>query len=230
MNSAPLTIEKELWGLGHTYVAGLDEVGRGCFAGPVVCGCVIFAPNIEVPSTIRIDDSKKLTPLQRKKANQWIKLNSLAWGLGHTSAKTINKIGITKATELSFLKALKNTSKRLKFVERKIDYLLVDAFPIKSIKIPQKAIIRGDSQSFSIAAASTLAKVYRDTFMEKISKKHLFTYYSWNKNKGYGSLEHRKAILLKGITNQHRVQYVKTFLRKSVINFDFASFQAQFDA
>ncbi len=247
---------------GYRIVAGVDEVGRGCFAGPVVTGCVVFNKQIcksankqslanqigkqinewvaeagGVPLSARsdceesrtgrasdrthsvsrhpsvlINDSKKLTPKQREIADKWIRKNALAWGIGSASVSQINKLGIKKASEIAFRKAIKDCG-----IE--INYLLIDAFYIPYVKNlrrkNQKPIIKGDTKSISIAGASIIAKVYRDKLMTDLSKKPKFRKYKWGKNKGYGTLEHRKAIKKYGSTRQHRKQFVETWLLRS---------------
>jgi ribonuclease HII len=203
------TYEKQIWRRGYRCIAGIDEVGRGCFAGPVVAGAVIFGKNQiqnpndkiqkgngrRIPGSSRglsaarhdvvINDSKKLTKIQREIASEWIKENCLAWGVGEASASTINQVGIVKATEIAFRKAIvaanlkldarsvrregtskKNLASRVSHPVSHIDFLLIDAFYIPQVKglrrKNQMAIVKGDSKSISIAAASILAKVYRD--------------------------------------------------------------------
>src|SRR5258706_5667714 len=204
--------EKESWKKGFTDVAGIDEVGRGCCAGPVVAGCVILStwglPAASHPAII-INDSKKLTPKQRQKADKWIRENALAFGIGQASVAQINKVGIKKASEIAFRKAIKNCGS--------VDYLLIDAFYIPYVKglrrTNQKAIVKGDTKSLSIASASIIAKVYRDKLMTKLSKDPKYRKYRWAKNKGYGTKEHRSAIKKYGISGQHRTAFVGTWLQ-----------------
>lgn len=213
--------EKESWKKGFEVVAGVDEVGRGCFAGPIMAGCVVFSKNTiyDVQGTtlysgrkIIINDSKKLQPGQREAADKWIRKNALAFGIGTASVAEINKLGIKKASEIAFRKAIKNASIRISGIE----YLLIDAFYIPYIKglrrKNQRAIVKGDTKSVSIAAASIIAKVYRDKLMRSLSKQSKYKYYGWGRNKGYGTLEHRKAIKKYGITRQHRKAFVNTWL------------------
>lgn len=206
--------EKGLWRKGFEFVAGCDEVGRGCFAGPVVAGCVVFPPDIQIPSDIYINDSKKVTPKRREKASAWIRKNALAWGIGSSSAILINRIGMAKATKKAFRKAIKEASKRNRGY---FDFLLIDAFYIPYVKglrrKNQKAIIDGDEKSVTIAAASIIAKVFRDNFMADLAEKHKV--YGWKKNKGYGTREHQKAIIKYGLTKYHRKQFVQTFINNS---------------
>jgi ribonuclease HII len=131
--------EKMVWKHGFQNVAGIDEVGRGAFAGPVVAGCVVFKPHIPYSIfNIRIDDSKRLTPKQRNIAEIWIKENCLTWGIGEASAHEIDRLGIVKATRKAMRKSIGNANQRL---HDRIQYLLIDAFYlpyIKGIRMPIK--------------------------------------------------------------------------------------------
>ena len=225
-----LYFEKKLWRNNFKYVAGLDEVGRGSFAGPVVTGCVVFRSGINISKDIDINDSKKLSPKKRVIANEWITKNSLTWGTGEMSAGIINKIGISKATQMAFRRAIENANTRL---QRRIDYLLIDAFFIPYVRaLPmkrkaaqkdpelidsnarQQAIVKGDQKSISIAAASIVAKVHRDSIMKSLGEKSRYKGYKWESNKGYGTKEHGAAIRKFGISKYHRKQYVETFLSR----------------
>jgi len=214
-----LSFEKKLWRKGYKFVAGVDEVGRGCFAGPVVAGAVVFAPNskFQFPissseNKIWINDSKKLTPRQRESASEWIKQNAMAWGIGEAPASLINRIGMGKATKVAFRRAISSCRSK-----SRIDFLLIDAFYIPWVsglrRKNQKAIIDGDEKSVTIGAASIIAKVYRDKLMRELSRKH--PSYGWGRNKGYGTREHRLAIRKNGVTRFHRRVFVQTFADKS---------------
>ncbi|MFV1917372.1 MAG: ribonuclease HII [Patescibacteria group bacterium] len=206
--------EKKLWSKGIEFIAGADEVGRGCFAGPVVAAVVAFAPDYELGE--RIDDSKKLTYLQRTIAEKWIKKNVLTWGVGEASTALINRLGMGKATKVAFRKAVKAANLKLKVQNEKLEYLLIDAFYVPYLRSfprsKQLAITKGDGKSISIAAASIVAKVYRDSLMEKIGNHSRYKKYDWENNKGYGTKNHQEAILNYGITGYHRKQFVDTFL------------------
>lgn len=195
------------------YFGGVDEVGRGAFAGPLVAGCVVFNRNLQKPREIKINDSKKLTPKQRELASVWIKENALSWGLGSVSAKQIDNLGLTKAANIAFRKAINAAQIRGKL---KINQLMVDAFYIPKLKgIPQKnqfAIIGADGKSESVAAASIIAKVYRDDLMEKLATKKIYQKYYWNKNKGYGTKDHREIIKKYGTTQHHRKLFLRNFV------------------
>jgi len=225
------SFEKRLWKKGFNFVAGLDEVGRGSFAGPIVAGCVIFKPETKIPKNIYINDSKKVTSKRRKIANKWIIQNTLAWGTGEVSAGVINRIGISKAAEMAFRRAIENANNRM---QRRTDFLLIDTFFIpyvrglpmrrkiarknhnlKDKRARQRAIAKGDQRSISIAAASIVAKVHRDNIMKSLSEKSRYKRYGWDKNKGYGTKKHGKAIRKFGISKYHRKQFVETFLARS---------------
>lgn len=166
---------------------------------------------------IVINDSKKLTSKQREISAEWIKKNCLTWGIGVGSVNEINKLGIKKATDKAFRRAIKSCNSKLIIQKSKlIECLLVDAFYIPNVKgicrARQSPIIKGDSKSISIAAASIIAKVYRDQYMEILSRN--FMNYLWVRNKGYGTKSHQQAILKYGVTKHHRDQFVKTFLSR----------------
>lgn len=232
MSRPDFLFEKRLWKKGYKFVAGVDEVGKGCFAGPLVTGCVVFPLNSSflIPNSIIINDSKQMRPRQREKADKWIRESSLAWGIGEVSAQKINSVGMGKAAKIAFRKAISNAWKRL---GKPIDFLLADAFFISYVPgLParrrknrkgryykkangrQLAIVNGDEKSVSVAAASIIAKVYRDKLMLKLSKRPKYRKYGWGRNKGYGTREHQAAIKKYGITRQHRKVFVATWLGK----------------
>jgi len=208
--------EKKLYKKGYKYIAGADEVGRGSFSGPVVAGCVVLKigvlPGLTGSDSIIINDSKRLTPEKREIADKWIRKNSVAWGIGTAGVAQINRLGIKKASEIAFRKAIKNTG-----VE--ISYLLIDAFYIPYVRglrrKNQKAVVKGDTRSISIAAASIIAKVYRDNLMYRLGGRPKYKKYGWGRNKGYGTGQHRDAIKKYGPTRQHRKQFVATWLKNS---------------
>lgn len=215
------SFEKNLSKKGFNFIGGVDEVGRGPLAGPVVAGCVVFSKESlkayvktsELKNEkIIINDSKKLSPIAREKADKWIKTNSKFWGIGESSVGVINKLGITKATEMAFRKAINDVRKR----GGNVDYLLIDAFYAPYVKglrrKNQKAIIKGDEKSVSIAAASIIAKVYRDRLMTNLSKKKQYKKYGWDRNKGYGTKEHRAALRTYGPSKMHRSLFIRNLV------------------
>lgn len=204
-----LQFEQKLWNSGYTHVCGLDEVGRGCFAGPVVVGAVIFPQDVVLPEGIA--DSKLLKPRQRKKLAERIKEQALAWSVAEISVSVINKVGIGKATQMAFRKAIKLLSKSPEFI-------LIDAFyNLSAVKISssayishlnrkrQKPIKDGDRICASISAASIIAKVYRDKLMKKLHRK--FPKYGFSKHKGYGTKRHQEAIKKYGLSRVHRKSF-----------------------
>jgi ribonuclease HII len=173
--------------------AGCDEAGRGCLAGPVVAAAVILPVNFK---NDLLTDSKKLTKEQRLKLRVVIENSAVAWATEMVSNDEIDKVNILNASFLAMDRAIK----KLKIVP---DHLIIDGNRFRSQSgIPYTCIIKGDGRYFSIAAASVLAKTYRDEYMEKIH--YDYPYYEWNKNKGYGTRKHRQAIASYGLTKYHR--------------------------
>ncbi|MEO7717669.1 MAG: ribonuclease HII [Capsulimonas sp.] len=180
---------------GHAIVAGVDEVGRGPLAGPVVAACVILP---ETFSTDGIDDSKKLTEKRREKAYDRILAEALAVGVGIVPREMIDQINILHATHLAMNKAVRNLPQ-----EWAPDIVLIDGLPVHGIPCAvQKAIVGGDGLSVSIAAASILAKVTRDRMMVAYDKK--YPEYGFAKHKGYGSAVHMAALREHGPCPIHR--------------------------
>lgn len=198
-----LNLEKALWKSGYRCVAGLDEVGRGSFAGPVAVGAVVFPKDVILPEGIA--DSKLLTPKQREKLAEQIKNVAFAWSVAVISVPYINKLGIGQATQMAFRKALR-------LLSAQADYVLIDAFYIKHLsRKKQKPIKDGDKICASISAASIIAKVYRDDLMRKLHVK--YPQYGFEKHKGYGTKEHRDAIKKHGLSKIHRRSFnLKKFL------------------
>jgi ribonuclease HII len=176
--------------------AGCDEAGRGCLAGPVFAAAVILPQNFR--NSI-LNDSKKLTDKVRKELRPIIEAEAIAWAVGIVSAEEIDEINILRAS----FEAMHRAIKKLKIVP---EHLLIDGNRFTPFKnIPHTCIIEGDAKFKNIAAASILAKTYRDDYMDELHEK--FPNYKWIKNKGYGTKEHRAAIEKFGITDHHR----KTF-------------------
>jgi len=176
--------------------AGCDEAGRGCLAGPVVAAAVILPKNFKHPV---LNDSKKLSARQRALLRDEIMNSAIAWKVAFIDNKVIDEMNILRASVKAMHIAIEG-------LEKEPQFLLIDGnkfFPYKSINF--KTIIRGDGIYFSIAAASVLAKTFRDEYMEKIHVE--FPEYGWNKNRGYPTLFHRAAILKYGITPYHRKSF-----------------------
>ena len=176
--------------------AGCDEAGRGCLAGPVVASAVILPSGYE---NRLLDDSKKLSESKRDHLKIVIKKDALSWGIGIVSPSEIDEINILNASFLAMHRAIEQ-------LEIKVESLLIDGNRFNPFQDTEHhCIIKGDAKFMSIAAASILAKTCRDDIMKKLDDE--FPEYSWKKNKGYPTKEHRKAIKKHGPTNQHRKSF-----------------------
>ena len=176
--------------------AGTDEAGRGCLAGPVTAAAVIFPRDICIP---KLNDSKKLTENQRNDLRKEIELKAIAFSVEHVMQNEIDKLNILNASIKAMHKALRKLTICPEFIS-------VDGNKFKSFKkIPYKCIIKGDAKFQNIAAASILAKTYRDEYMKLIHQK--FKNYYWASNKGYPTKKHREAIKKHGITKYHRKSF-----------------------
>ncbi|MBI4100803.1 ribonuclease HII [Candidatus Microgenomates bacterium] len=211
--------EKKLWKKSFRVVIGVDEVGRGSWVGPLVVAACAFSQSGKIQiEKLGIDDSKALKTRHREKLSELIKKHCLGWSIGEVGVGTINRIGVGKATNVAMRKAVGSLFKKLNHgrTSPQKTFVLIDAFYIRYLRglglKNQKAIIHGDEKSISIAAASILAKVYRDKLLRGLAKKH--PQYRWGRNKGYGTKEHQGAILKYGITKLHRKKFVETFLKK----------------
>ena len=176
--------------------AGCDEAGRGCLAGPVFAAAVILPKKFNHPL---LNDSKKLTKAQRNILRPIIEAEAIAWGVGKVSPKEIDKINILNASFLAMHRAIKKLTTTPTLLL--IDGNRFNPYP----NITHECIIQGDGKYRSIAAASILAKTYRDDVMEKLAKK--FPDYSWMSNKGYPTKAHRAAIQIHGTTKHHRMSF-----------------------
>jgi len=188
-----LFYERELWGKGYRFVAGVDEVGRGPLAGPVVAACVIFPEDINLPG---LDDSKKLTPPKREEFYRKIRDCSLEYGIGIIREKEIDKLNILRAS-------LKAMHKAVSGLKNRPDFLLIDGNQkIPELAIPQLPVVKGDSLSLSCAAASIIAKVERDRMMRNLHRK--YPRFCFDQNKGYSSKKHLEALEEFGPCRIHR--------------------------
>lgn len=196
MNKNPsFKFEKLLWDKGLEFIAGIDEVGKGAFAGPVVTAAVVLPKNFKING---IKDSKLLNFKKRKVLSEYIRENASYFVISKVNVNYINKFGIGKATEKAFLNCINKLNK--------FDFLLVDGYKIKKYNSDnQIGIIHGDSLSVSIAAASIIAKDYRDKLMIKLHKK--YPEYNFLENKGYGTKKHIKAIGKFGLIKEHRTSF-----------------------
>jgi len=190
-----LYFERSLWDQGLNPVAGLDEVGRGCLAGPVVAAAVILPQDLYLPG---VRDSKDLSPKKRQVLDRLIREKALAVSLGQIGWAEIDQINILQAS----LKAMAQAVDRL---ELRPKALLIDGNQTIPNVLPQKTLVHGDQRSLSVASASIVAKVFRDALMKEMHRH--YPQYNFARNKGYATLEHRKALRLYGCCPIHR----KTF-------------------
>lgn len=181
---------------GFHLIAGVDEVGRGCLAGPVVAGACIL--DVDKPLPKGLDDSKKLTEKRRDEIAEQLKQDCVAYSIGRVEAEEIDRINILEATKMAMLQAIAK-------LDPAADFLLIDALYLKQSPLPQKAIIKGDSISASIAAASILAKTFRDELMREYDNE--FPQYGFAGHKGYGAAAHFAALREHGHCRLHRTSF-----------------------
>lgn len=187
------SIESLLWQRGMRWVAGLDEAGRGCLAGPVVAAAVVLAPDARIDG---LDDSKKLTPAAREAVFETVATEALAVGIGQGSPAEIDELNILHAS----LEAMRRAVDDLALTP---DYLLVDGnCAIAEARWPQETVVKGDARSLSIAAASVVAKVTRDRLMVRLHE--AFPEYGWAGHKGYPTASHYAALRAYGPSPHHR--------------------------
>ena len=185
-------------GQGYSLIAGLDEAGRGPLAGPVVAGVAVLPPNLKGDWVKLVRDSKQLTPAQREYVLPYLQDASQALEVGMSSAQEVDDLGIVSATNLAMKRALNSLALMPQ-------YLLLDAFPLPGVGIPQKAIVHGDALCLSIAAASVLAKVTRDRIMEGHDDK--YPSYGFARHKGYATREHLRNLRAHGPCPIHRYSF-----------------------
>lgn len=191
-----LKFEKELWGEGFHVIAGLDEAGRGAWAGPVYAGAVVLPTDERICDLLSgVRDSKQMTPRERWRWEGCIKSASIAWSVGSASESEIDESGIVEATCLAMQRALDQ-------LVYPPDHLLIDYISLHDCKCPQLSLPKGDCQSLSIAAASVLAKTARDAYM--ISLDAQYSGYGFRTNMGYGTPEHQMALKNFGVLPIHR--------------------------
>ena len=196
-----LQYERALQAQGYTLIAGVDEVGRGPLAGPVVCAAVIM-PLDEESIIVGVDDSKKLSAKKREQLAEEIKKRALAYTIVEVSEKDIDEINILEATKLGMKRAIET-------LEKQPDVVLTDGNMTINIAHKQHSVIHGDALSYSIGAASIIAKVYRDNLMVEYAK--LYPHYAFEKNMGYGTAAHIQGIKEYGLCPIHRRTFTKKF-------------------
>lgn len=192
-----LLFEREEMEKGNMLIAGIDEVGRGPLAGPV-CVCAVIMPLDEL--IVGIDDSKKISEKKRERLAEEIKEKAIAYSVQMVDEKVIDEINILEATKLCMKKAVES-------LPIKPDICLVDAISSLDIKVPVRGIIKGDEKSYSIGAASILAKVARDHYMTEIAC--VYPEYGFEKNKGYGTKQHMDTLRKIGPCEIHRKSFLK---------------------
>ena len=188
--------EKELYKQGINIIGGVDEVGRGPLVGPVVAACVVLPKDFVLKG---LTDSKKLSEKKRNIYSEYIKEHALAYGIGKIGPDIIDKVNIYEATKLAMKEAIKKVQKKIN-----LEHILIDAMPLE-LDIPTTSIIKGDSLSISIAAASVIAKVYRDNLMYELDKK--YPEYGYASHKGYPTKKHLEAINKYGLIDGYRKTY-----------------------
>ena len=192
-------IEDELYASGIVTVCGVDEAGRGPLAGPVCAAAVILPPHLDIPG---LDDSKKLSDKRRRELMPIIKEQAVAYGIGFASHEEIDKINILQATFLAMERALAQ-------LDGKADFALIDGNREKDFGLPVKTVVKGDSLSANIAAASVLAKVTRDDYMDEMAIQ--YPEYGFEIHKGYGTKAHYEALRTYGHCPIHRLTFLKKF-------------------
>lgn len=192
---ATFRLENKSYRQGFSNVAGLDEVGRGAWAGPVVAAAAILPRGLSIG---QIFESKSVNKAQRAQLHNYIKMRALTYGIGQASAREIEKLGMTGALLLAYVRALKK-------LDPQPDLVLVDGLKLKNFPYQHQAVIHGDQQSKSIAAASILAKEYRDGVMTRLSPN--YPQYGFHIHKGYGTAHHQRALVQHGVCSLHRKSY-----------------------
>lgn len=186
-------LERRHWAAGRRYVAGLDEAGRGCLAGPVVAAAVVLPPDARLAG---LDDSKRLSPERRAALHARIYGEALAVGVGQCTPAEVDRLNVLRAA----LEAMRRAVADLALPP---DVLLVDGNqPLAAPPCPQETVVRGDARCFSIAAASVVAKVTRDRLMVELDE--AYPHYGWARHKGYPTVEHYDALAAHGPSPHHR--------------------------
>ena len=199
--TASLQYEEACWIIGCRHVIGVDEVGRGTWAGPVAAGAVCLPyERTDLPTVLEgVRDSKQMTPHQRESLVARIKETAVAWGIGSATSAEIDAFGIVPATRLAMERAIEAANIQP-------DYLLLDSIKwLDPKRIPYQSIVRGDTLSLSIASASVLAKVWRDDYMRQLDKS--YPVYHFAQHKGYGTAKHIAALHEHGACEEHRLSF-----------------------
>lgn len=205
LKTASLSYEHRLIAQGYRVIAGIDEAGRGAWAGPVVAGAVCLPlESADLPVLLEgVRDSKLLSPRARTALTERIQKTALTWGIGLADHSEIDQIGIVPATCLAMQRALDAATQRAPDIQP--DFLLLDLIRWQHLEHPHLALVKGDQLSLSIAAASVLAKVYRDNLMVDFDSE--FPDYGFAVHKGYGTAKHQAALKTHGVSPIHRMSY-----------------------
>ncbi|NMC47280.1 MAG: ribonuclease HII [Chloroflexi bacterium] len=194
-----IDLESELWQQGYSAIAGLDEAGRGAWAGPLYAAAVVLPNDAHVMDVLAgVNDSKKMTAKQRERWKDCIKAVSLDWAIGSADPQEIDRLGITAANRTAMQRAIQQ-------LHYPPDYLLVDYIRLPDCQLPQSSLPKGDGLSLSIAAASVLAKTARDALMIDLDRR--FPRYGFAQHKGYGTARHRAALQAQGTCAIHRMSF-----------------------
>lgn len=187
--------ERRALAMGYEVVAGIDEVGLGPLAGPACAGAVVLVPGTRLPG---LDDSKKLRAGERERLSELIRRRAAAWAVGEVSHTEIDRVGMTRARRMAMQRAVQG-------LQRRADYLLIDAWDVPELPLPQLAVVRGDAVCASIMAASVVAKVHRDGLMTEYDR--IYPGYGFAVHKGYATADHRSALRELGPSPIHRVSW-----------------------
>jgi len=197
--AAPLLLERALWGRGIDTIGGIDEAGRGAWAGPVMAAVVVLPDEPQLARSLSgVRDSKQMSPGQRERWAPEIKSVALGWCVGVASAEEIDRIGILPATRAAMTRAIQGLAQLPQ-------HFLFDFIHWKDCPFPGERLVRGESQSLSIAAASVLAKTARDAVMRELDEE--YSVYGFARHKGYGTAFHQRAIREHGLCPIHRKTY-----------------------
>jgi ribonuclease HII len=192
-----LEFEQSLWNDGFARIAGIDEAGRGAWAGPVCAGAVLLPANPALKQILKgVRDSKLMTPAERESWAPRIKEAALGWGVGFATAEEIDSIGIVPATKLAAVRAMDALHP---------DFLITDYLVFRELELSQTALVKGDQRSLSVAAASILAKTARDAVMRELDPR--YAGYGFAQLKGYGTRRHQLAIQSMGMCKEHRKSF-----------------------
>ena len=199
--------EQKITGGKCKFIAGVDEVGRGPLAGPVVAAAVVLPADFDIPG---VDDSKKLSEKKREQLFDLILEKAVCYGIAEKDNHVIDEVNILEATKLAMAEAIEKADEMLgEKLGEEIDFVLFDAMKIDAVEKPQISLIKGDAKSVSIAAASIIAKVTRDRQM--VAYHDDYPYYGFNSNKGYGTKAHYAGLEEHGVTPIHRDSFLKSF-------------------